>query len=197
MEAVVAIGVLITSVIIIIALSIATTDFGRRAERRNLATNLAREGMEIVRQKRDSNWLAGALFANGLFSTGVNQAATATMLIYPPTINVALVTFSPASGSSTCYSDVSCTCYTSGSSCTLNLDTNGIYSNIVIPGATATPYRRLVFIKPLKADGTTEATTMAETVKLHIVSQVYWLEKKQPQTVTLETDLYDWKTNNP
>lgn len=191
MEAVIAIGILITSVVIIISLSIATTDFGRRAESRNLATNLAREGLELVRQKRDSNWLSGIAFYSGLFPT-TTQVGLAGILDPGNTTYVSLL---DGLGTNGCYSNRSCTCYTSATGfCKLSITANGVYSNFA--SGTETPYRRMIFIEPKDKNGVA-TTDQNAAVSLHVVSQVYWLVKNVPQYVTLETDLYDWKTNNP
>ena len=56
-ELVVAISVILIGVVSTLVLSLTTIRGGKASEMQVVATNLAREGIEVVRQKRDSNWL--------------------------------------------------------------------------------------------------------------------------------------------
>ena len=58
LELIVSIGVIVASVVSILGLVIATTTTSDASKAQILATNLAREGVEIARSIRDNNWLA-------------------------------------------------------------------------------------------------------------------------------------------
>ncbi|MFA6512315.1 MAG: hypothetical protein WCV86_04300 [Patescibacteria group bacterium] len=58
-EAVVAVGILLAGVTALITLSIATLKADQISSRKIVAINLAREALEVARNVRDSNWLAG------------------------------------------------------------------------------------------------------------------------------------------
>lgn len=60
LETIVAIGVLMTGLISVMTLVISNLTGAREAAMRYQAVNLAREGIELVRNARDSNWLADA-----------------------------------------------------------------------------------------------------------------------------------------
>ncbi|OGL66626.1 hypothetical protein A3B21_02980 [Candidatus Uhrbacteria bacterium RIFCSPLOWO2_01_FULL_47_24] len=59
LETIIALGVIITGLVSVISLSIANLTNERDTAMRYQAVNLAREGIELVRNIRDSNWLAG------------------------------------------------------------------------------------------------------------------------------------------
>lgn len=59
LEAIIAIGVIVTGLISIISLTISNLTSQRFAAKRYQAINLARESIELARNIRDSNWLAG------------------------------------------------------------------------------------------------------------------------------------------
>lgn len=59
MEVIVAIGIMIigiVSILILTSYNLTAADYG---EKRLIASNLAREGIEVIRNIRDSNWVAG------------------------------------------------------------------------------------------------------------------------------------------
>ena len=59
METIVALGVIMTGLISVISLTIANLTGERETAMRYQAANLAREGIELTRNMRDSNWLSG------------------------------------------------------------------------------------------------------------------------------------------
>lgn len=58
-EVLVAVGILLAGVIAVITLSIASLKADQLSSRKIVALNLAREAAEVLRNIRDSNWLAG------------------------------------------------------------------------------------------------------------------------------------------
>lgn len=66
MEVIVAFGIMIlgiVSILILTSYNLTSADYG---EKRLIASNLAREALEVVRNVRDSNWLAGNAWDAGL-----------------------------------------------------------------------------------------------------------------------------------
>jgi len=66
MEVIVAFGIMImgiVSILILTSYNLTAADYG---EKRLIASNLAREALEIIRNVRDSNWLAGKDWDTGL-----------------------------------------------------------------------------------------------------------------------------------
>lgn len=70
LEVVVAISVIVTGVIAGLTLTTHNLNVSYFSEKNLIAANLAREGLEAVRQIRDSNWLANAPFESGLTDNG-------------------------------------------------------------------------------------------------------------------------------
>jgi len=66
LEAIVASGVIITAVGAALTLVHSSLAAAKESDNRLIATNLAREGVEVVRAIRDSNWLAGDDWDDGL-----------------------------------------------------------------------------------------------------------------------------------
>ncbi|MBL7022366.1 hypothetical protein ISR92_03560 [Patescibacteria group bacterium] len=66
MEVIVAIGIMIigiVSILILTSYNLTAADYG---EKRLIASNLARESIEVIRNIRDSNWLEGVAWDDGL-----------------------------------------------------------------------------------------------------------------------------------
>jgi len=66
LEMIIAAGIIVSSVVTVIALGIVTVRGGRESEYRIVGANLAREGIEYFRNIRDSNWLQGNLWNAGI-----------------------------------------------------------------------------------------------------------------------------------
>jgi hypothetical protein len=152
-----------------------------------VAANLAREGAEVARSVRDSNWLKGQSFQVGLTDAGGKAAR--------PFLNTATgawsFSFAPTSLSSP--------------SSAVYLDRDGIYvqADGLPAGGTLSPYSRVVTLNHVCRDnGTGEERIVTsgsclgtETlVALDAVSEVRWRAiGGAQQTVTVESRLYDWR----
>ncbi len=66
LEAIIASGIIVTAVGAALTLVYSSIAAAKESESRLVATNLAREGVEVVRAIRDSNWLAGDDWDDGL-----------------------------------------------------------------------------------------------------------------------------------
>ena len=79
LETIVAIGVMMTGLISVMSLVVSNLNSEREAATRYQAVNLAREAIELVRNTRDSNWLAG----NDTWA-GMDSTVAAVSGILPP-----------------------------------------------------------------------------------------------------------------
>ncbi len=88
LEAVIALGIIITGVIAALTLAIANLSGSVASETRITAANLAREGVEVTRNVRDSNWIAGASWdaslADGTYAVLWNTVAKKMELALVP-----------------------------------------------------------------------------------------------------------------
>ncbi|MFH1046671.1 MAG: hypothetical protein V1738_00035 [Patescibacteria group bacterium] len=85
LEAIVASGIIVTAVGAALTLVQSSINGAKFSEEQIVAYNLAREGMEVVRQIRDSNWLAGRDYDEGIVGPNYELAAVP---LFDPTTNV-------------------------------------------------------------------------------------------------------------
>lgn len=70
LELVVAFGIIVTGVVGALTLTISNSIAASESAERLIAINLAREGIEVIRNTRDTNWLEGEAWDNGLVGDG-------------------------------------------------------------------------------------------------------------------------------
>jgi type II secretory pathway pseudopilin PulG len=188
-EGMLAMTIIITAVSSSLALVQSSITASRISGAQVVAANLAREGIEVVRAKRDSNWLAGGSFQAGL----TDPASKIARLGLDP----ATATWSLSFGSWTVDSPEA----------QLRLAPTGLFvrPEDAPTGSANTPYSRVVEIDFIcRNQGTgverIEATagmtcTSAETlVGLALKSSVSYAGTGGfKRTVTLEERLYDWR----
>ncbi|MEA3249677.1 MAG: hypothetical protein U9Q03_04980 [Patescibacteria group bacterium] len=74
LEAIVASGIIVTAVGAALTLVQSSINAAKESDNRLIASNLAREGVEVVRAMRDSNWLAGNDWDQGLEGAGFDYS---------------------------------------------------------------------------------------------------------------------------
>lgn len=201
-EAVAAITIITISLSAIISLVVISLSAGRESKNRIIATNLAREAIEIVRNKRDSNWLdieaatAGVEWDIGFYGPGKDYSgiikfdetennddfADWDFQFQPDDINDGI-----------------------SDRCRIYLK-NGIYkqSKNDINGGILTKYKRLIKLNPIceLPDGSesilidgAECNDTAGGVKIgiQVIAQVDWMESGRNCSLLLEDRLYNWK----
>lgn len=188
-EAMVAITVIVTSISSSLALvqsSItATTNGGVQVT----AANLAREGMEVVRAMRDTNWLKSQSFQVGLVDAGGSKTARPILDTADGTWSLSFAATSLTAQNAAVY-----------------LTADGLYlqADAQPSGSVVSPYTRVVTLQHLCRDNTTgseravggNATCLgSETlVGLLVDSTVRWRGVSGIyQTLTVEERLYDWR----
>lgn len=168
-----------------------------------IAYGLAQEGIEGVRNIRDSNWLLGARFDGSLKAVNVwgeklnssdqeqfytidfNAGETSTAPITTPS---ALINYTPwqlkvlgadeLSGEDTLIKKFAG-------------EGSGEFRyghNVGFQSGEPTPFRRYVSIKKVP----TEYEKEGEFKKIRVASYVEWLEAGRPKVVRLDTELTDW-----
>jgi Tfp pilus assembly protein PilV len=185
------IELLIAMTVIIVGLASATTlifsnlRLQEISVNRVVGANLAREGIEIAKSLRDSNWLAGNAFDDGMSAAGDDYTGV-------PAWNVGQVTsFSfTADDIDDAEADVIISNHASSSS---------FYVNAVSghPKRADTPYRRLVTFDHICESGTikTEGTNCGaeRVIGVRVTSRVVWdFRGKRSESVIVD-NLYDWR----
>jgi prepilin-type N-terminal cleavage/methylation domain-containing protein len=156
-----------------------------RSADRLIGANLAREGVELAKSVRDSNWMAGGAttFDQGL-STGTDYTGV------PRVVNGNFVGFSFTPD--TLDADQALLYQTAWGSGSDGLLVQG-------PGAsgTASPFRRLLTLSPICSDYTTRSSgsqcNPLTQIGIRVTSQVRWTKRGYDYYSTVEDDLFDWR----
>jgi Tfp pilus assembly protein PilV len=197
-EAIVALGIISTS--ISSALSLAASSLGAEKESGASITagNLAREGIEVVRMLRDSNWLAGAAWDVGLTSGtagSYDYTAAPVLDIAESGVNWSL-NFTPNA-----VTDPTATVYR----CTLASCPGifGLFRQLTtaapVPlGYSPSGFSRLITMNPICEDGTVVTAAAGclmgnEKIGLRVTSNVRWTSGGRDHTLAVEERLYDWR----
>ncbi len=194
MELIVAIGIITTGVFAAWNLLLANFSGEQEARMRIVGANLAREGLEVVKNIRDSNWLYDSEntpprgWDYGLVGDGTGTLAN--IFSDTPTIN-----FGPNSFNH--------------QSVKLYLDAQGFFIHIALNNQL-TPYQRLITIKniccPVSANPfkclnynfvikNSGVACDANQLKvgLNVRSEVRWIRNGKTKSIIAEEQLFDWK----
>ena len=146
-------------------------------EQRVTANYLAQEGIELMRDKRDSYVVSSPSGYDAGWADFVAATTTACSTTTPCDIDVSDTTSAiPSSGAALGLRYVTCT----ATSCVLNYDSNGYYSH---SAGTASLYTRKITVVPYPTVTPDE---------LLVTSTVTWLQGSAPQTVSQSESLFDW-----
>ena len=194
-ELVVAISIILIGVVSTLVLTVSTIRGGRASEMQTIATNLAREGVEVVKQHRYNNWLR--IESNDLsfldWDEGLPSEFDGNNLRVE--FDPALLTWNLDYGIDSVTSQA---CSQNGN-CLLYLN-NGVYSHI--PVGVVTPFYRMVTVNPIckRSDGfeyfksgTYICNVDDKKVGLQIISEVRWQERNNWDSVIFEDHIYNWK----
>lgn len=155
------------------------------ASDRVVATNLAREGIEFVREIRDSNWLSGSAF-----NTGMANVTDYTAVPVWSAGTFAGLNFSPTTIADTSWTTIKLSTHAS--------TTNALYVQGASYPGTDTLYRRLLTIQPICSDSTVRTEGFSclsplTTIGVRITSLVSWTKRGQTRNVDAVEELYDWR----
>ncbi len=188
-EAMVAITVIITAIASALALVQSSITASRVGGAQIVAANLAREGVEVVRSLRDSNWLNGQSFQLGLVDAEGNK-----------TIRPLLDLENGSWAASFAPTDLS------NPNAIVYLTPSGAYAqaDAVPSGATASLYSRVVTLEHLCRDsgsglerlvgGAGTCLVSERLVGLAVTSRVRYRNiGGQFRTLAIEERLYDWR----
>lgn len=193
LEAIIASGIIITAVSSALTLVQGSISAEKESETSIVGSNLAREGIEVVRSLRDGNWLSGAPFDEGL--TGASFDYTG-ILVFDPSANAWSVDFGPDDLTE---SATRVFRYVSGG--------GGAEVGLFVQAATqpastvATPFRRLVTVDAVCSDGGAGYTIQNSgagcgaqpKIGLRVRSTVQWTVSDRARTDTAETLMFDWR----
>jgi len=199
LEAIVASGVIITAVGAALTLVHSSLAAAKESDNRLIATNLAREGVEVVRAMRESNWLSGSDWDDGLEGANFDYSG---ILEFDAAAKSWTVDFAPSDifdADAKIYNQV-----TAGGAATPGLYLQGIPQP---SGTEETFFRRIVHLRALcstavgslpnfiayelKADG---EQCLTEKIGIEISSEVGWTGAGGNEHVVSAVErMFDWR----
>lgn len=149
--------------------------------------NIAREGIELTKQIRDSNWLAGRAFDEGLVDKASgNLTATPVWdgIRLAPSFDFAAKDFTDANTTIVRMNAPEAPSFFANSNAA---------ASIV---GSDTPFKRLLAFYPICEDMIARKTGTCGTLKksgIRVESRIQWSRKGSVKNFVLYEDLYDWK----
>lgn len=175
-EAVFAIGILLMVVSAVLGLATSNLVGQRQSEFQVIGNNLAREGIEVVRNIRDSNWLSGLAWDTGL--TGSQQA----LAVFHEVNNSWQLDFNILPNQDKLY------LATPG----------GVYSHDAGSGAPS-PFSRRLNFQAICQNATGQDSIKSvcgsgeQKIGVKVRAVVNWQESSRPRQAVIEDLLYEWK----
>lgn len=192
LELVIAVGVITVSVVATLTLIIRTVDIGQQSQTLSEATNYAREGIEVARMVRDSNWLLADdnIQVNGLIAAW-NGDGTASGL---PLSGSYIPAFSPTTG----WGLQSCTgtCTATAQQLYAVTTAGRTYATQAltgVAGGTRIRYSRQLVITGPVTETTPIGGTTATLEYLDVTARVTWQAATGQKQVVLQERLYNWR----
>lgn len=193
LEAVVATAIIVGGISGVIALAGNQLRASNITTQQVVAVNLAREGVELVKNIRDSNWLEYQHVSNG-WRTGLNGIANDFdgVFAYSSTTKKWSIDFAIDD-----WDEPETTLYRDAQS---SSPTYGMYQENLPAGAnfSATPYRRMVFLKQICANDVNDfrASGTCPTnshVGYRVLVEVQWDDQTGTRSIQVEERMYNWK----
>lgn len=195
-EAIVALGIISTAISSALSLAVSSLSAEKDSGAAVTAGNLAREGIEVVRMIRDSNWLAGNAWDAGLTS-GISGSYDYTAV---PTIDTAssgvnwALDFTPNAVADNTARVYLCTL----STCSGMLGLFRQTSAAMPAGYMASGFSRLITLNPICKDGTVTTapagcTSGNDKIGLRVTVRMAWSVSGRAHTLNVEERLYDWR----
>ncbi|MFH1098525.1 MAG: hypothetical protein V1723_01190 [Candidatus Uhrbacteria bacterium] len=190
LETTVAVSVIVTGLAAVFGLVMSNARANDAAALRFNATQLAREGVEVVRMLRDSNWLAGDAWDVGI--TAPSQDRPATIAVFRPSDGSWSLNYVP---------------YDFDQEAAMIVRVHGenettFFTQSVAPvdATMVTPYRRLILLYPICASGAVLSSKSGDVcysdypkVGIDVRSVVQWSDRNGTHELTAEEHLYDWR----
>lgn len=191
LEALIATGIIVTAVSSALTLVSASVGAEKDSEGRIIGGGLAREGIEVVRAIRDSNWLADAQWDLGLEGTSNDYSGVP---VFSPATNSWAVLFPP-----TVMTDPETVVHRYTTTSTPQ-EAIGLFVQAASPPTNTSPtiFRRLMFLYPICSNDlntpiTSGVCTPNTKIGIQVLSQVQWKTGGQTRSVQMEERLFNWR----
>ena len=183
LETTIALGVIVTGIVGMLTLTVSNQSASLESAERLIATNLAREGVEIVRNFRDTNWLPRGTWDQGLES-GTDYTAAP---LFDKTVNTWTLGFTAND-----LNHNQARLWREG----------GVYfqsTQETPPGASLTIYRRLLQLdeicqdKSVAVSGAQCNPVANPKIGIKVQSTVQWEAKGNTHQLVAEERLFNWR----
>ena len=193
LETIVALGIITSGVVGMLNLTITNQTAAGDSSERLVATNLGREGVEVVRNIRDTNWLSceivlGALSCSNWDAGLVSGSDTTAAPLFNASTNTWTIDFTPADITHN-YARV----WRYSSGVAENIGTQFQTSDAAPAGAAETPYRRLLTLSSICGDKTVAASCSGTKIGIRVQSTVEWTARGRANSLTVEERLFNWR----
>lgn len=193
LEAIIAIGIIATSVSASLTLVQSSISAEKESEAGIIATNLAREGIEVVRALRDSNWLAGVVWDQGFSASGNDYTS---ILVFDPSTNAWSLSFA-----TDLITEPGAAVYRYPAEA--GYATEGLYIQAQSQPADTvfTGFTRLITTNPICDDGTPTYSIISssscgamEKIGMQVISSVAWIAAGgRTREITVEGLMFNWR----
>lgn len=182
LETIISLGIIVSGVVGMLTLTLSNQTGSVESAERLIATHLAREGVEVVRNFRDSNWLPRGIWDENL----ENGTDYSVVLLFDVSANSWSLDFTPGN-----FLHDYTRLWRQG----------GVYfqdDQALVAGATLTPYRRLVRLDEICKDKTVVSDGAAcgplnPKIGIRVQSIVQWDSKGSTSQVIAEEQLFNWR----
>lgn len=181
LELIVAIGIITGALMSILTLTTSSVGQAEESGTMIVASNLAREGVEVVRNIRDTNWLVGNKKWDSGLAAGNDYTAIAVFDL--DTMEWHLE-FAPDN-----MNDDATKLYLS----------NGVYNQNDLAGTgNLTKYRRLITLDEICASGEIRESGQScdpSNIKIgiRVTAEINWFVKGIPRKIIVEDRIYNWR----
>lgn len=197
-ETIISIGIIITGLASAMSLIVQNKIATEEAEERLIATNLAREGVEIVRNIRDTNWLSCEISEGVLNCNNWDQGLSSgndviAVPVFNPLDNSWVIDFAPDSISHD-YARI----WRKNAGTSEFIDTQ-FNSNESTPADSAlTNFRRILELYSICFDGLNKVVASVcaintEKIGIRVQSKVLWSSRGKESTIVIEERLFNWR----
>jgi Tfp pilus assembly protein PilV len=195
LETIVALGIIVSGLVGMMNLTISNQTAGEDAEERLIATNLAREGIEVVRAIRDTNWLtcevvAGVLNCSAWDKDLVSGTDTTAVPLFNVTNNTWAIDFTPNDIAHN-YARI----WRKSAGTAANIGTQFQSTEATPTDSVLTAYSRLLELHLICTDKTIATSCAGGNPKIgiRVQSKVQWEARGKENDIIVEERLFNWR----
>jgi len=183
LEVVIALSIIVTGLVGALSLAISNLSNSSDSVQRVIAGNLAREGVEVVRNIRDSNWLAGEVWDTSLF---FEDSDDHTAIV---SFNLEENNWDLDFGTEDNFDEPE----------VLEITDDFLYNHLE---GSPTNFYRLITIDEICADedkcgdgicSEEEEESCQERIGVRVISEVQWKDRGKTRNLVIEDKLYNWR----